>query len=120
MIGDRVNVYYPTRYDRIILHGDPPERTHHAIIFSPVVPGNRVFTPKSRIWRLFTLTPTGHWWVSKWSVIGSDKSDALRENESALLVPRSWWIWYVPERLMSLGKKWRLFYLEATLVGEGV
>jgi len=115
----------PKRYELVRLRGDPSDRNHHAIIFSNVLPCEKL-TPKSILPALATWTPTGHGWVSKWNVIDHDKveeilkansnpekHDEKQTKELALLIPRSLWIWLIPNWIMPLQSKMRLFYLEA-------
>lgn len=115
---ERIN---PVRYARISLREDAPGRTHHAIIFSEV-PSDKKLTPASRFGKylkFLTWTPTGHGWVSNWDVVGPDNvathtlgEEILGTSEAALLIPRSLWIWFIPERFMSQKAKMNLFFLE--------
>lgn len=117
----------PKRYELVRLQDDPPERNHHAIVFTNV-PDAEKLIPKSKLPSLLTLTLTGHGCVKNWDLVDYSKvktGKVLHVNLNAaaqpensgntffLLVPRSLWIWFVPEWIMPKGTKMRLFYLEA-------
>lgn len=99
----------PERYARINLEGDPPERTHHAVIFNNG-PSPKHFSVRCRLPRLLTWTPTRHGTICNWDVVASRRSEQLLENEFALLVPRSWWLWWLP--FVPNKTKATLFYLK--------
>jgi hypothetical protein len=116
------------RHERIRLGEDPPRRTHHAIIFNTkphraeARQGPEISVPVAgcKLPEWMTWTPTGHGSVGKWDIVTSEKSDQISENELALLVPRSLWIWFVPRlirnfsplRLLIPQDPKDLFYLE--------
>jgi len=101
----------PDGYERIKLPSDPPGRRHHAIIFDNIPPCEKLI-PKSKIPNFFTWTPTGHGCVSKWNIV-RNPFHAHGAEHVALLIPRSLWIWFIPEWIMSQEVKMSLFYLEA-------
>lgn len=96
----------PVRYSKISLLEDSPERTHHAVIFNiDKYPENGKvdsFIAKCRLPELFTWTPTGHGSISNWNFATNEQSEQLTEEELALLVPRSLWVWFLPRFVRNL------------------
>ena len=98
-------VLAPVRYDWLSLKGDLSNRRHHAAIFHDNGDGAAAkFEVRTRIPQILTWTPTGHGTSHRWDVI------RISSNEVALLIPRSWWVWFVP--FISKGKKVSVFCLE--------
>ncbi len=106
----------PERYQRISMKGDSLGRTHHAVIFNTAklrgANEKRTFVARCKLPKIFTWTPTGHGAISNWDFARSEKSEQLSGEELALLVPRSLWVWFVPDWMISKKSKIRLFYLE--------